>query len=284
MKDNPFCFIGSYIGLIIGLILSYFLGFALIFYLAETGQFHYLFLLVPFLLPIIGFYLGWKIKYMFKKIALVGLVLIVLVASYFFFLKNNEESFEIAYESFQEENDYYSIDMVKVSEDSFGSERINNIIDRKSLEFKEMAEDDVILLREDGFEFSYYLSISIEDYQTEQYIFYVLNFGEYTGGANANQYVKTIGLDKKSGDTIQLSNIVDKDLVMDKVIEKLLPLDNEGYLFDGAIEELSFSDLENFYIKDDKLVFLFPKYSIAPGAAGIIDIAIDMSELGYNGR
>lgn len=221
---------------------------------------------------------------MFKKIILVVLVLIVFVASYFFFLKNDEKSFEITYDSFQEESEYYTVDMVRVSENSFGSETINNIIDQKSLEFKEIAEADVALLRRDSFDSSCYLNISAEDHQTEQYIFYVLNFEEYTGGANTNQYVKTIGLDKKSGDVIELSDIVNEDLVMDKVAEKLLILDNEGYLFEGVIDEISFSDLENFYIEDDKLVFLFPKYSIAPGSAGIIDISIDMNEVGYNSR
>jgi hypothetical protein len=61
--------------------------------------------------------------------------------------------------------------------------------------------------------------ISIEDYQTDKYLFYLLNYSEYTGGANTNQYVRSIGLDKANGDIIKLSDFFKNDLKLLNVIE-----------------------------------------------------------------
>lgn len=64
---NPFLLIGSYIGLLLGIIGSYF-SFAIIFHLAETGQFTYLALLIPIIPLIIGFLLGWLIHILILKL------------------------------------------------------------------------------------------------------------------------------------------------------------------------------------------------------------------------
>jgi len=62
--ENPFRMIGSYIGLIFGLIGSY-LSFALLFALAESGKFTTSALLLPVLLPVAGFLIGWRIHVLF---------------------------------------------------------------------------------------------------------------------------------------------------------------------------------------------------------------------------
>jgi len=67
MKNNPFLMIGSYIGLILGLILGYF-SFTYIFYLAEIGRFNLIALIIPFIIIIIGFLLGWLIHLFIKKL------------------------------------------------------------------------------------------------------------------------------------------------------------------------------------------------------------------------
>ncbi len=222
------------------------------------------------------------IKCMFKKIVLILLVLIVLIVSIFIWVFEGEpqeelvES-EIKYTSFKEESDYYTIEAVNVSEDSLGAKIVNDIINDKLLEFKEIVEEDVFGLKERGFDLSYYLGISVEDYQTNKYLFYLLNYDEYTGGANVNQYVRSIGLDKASGDIIELSDVVDEDLLMQELRAKLLAMEEDMYVFSGVSEEISFSDLNNFFIDGNNLVLIFSKYEIAPGAVGIVSIKFDIS-------
>jgi hypothetical protein len=221
---------------------------------------------------------------MFKKIVLILLVLIVLIVSIFIWVFEGEpqeelvES-EIKYTSFKEESDYYTIEAVNVSEDSLGAKIVNDIINDKLLEFKEIVEEDVFGLKERGFDLSYYLGISVEDYQTNKYLFYLLNYDEYTGGANVNQYVRSIGLDKASGDIIELSDVVDEDLLMQELRAKLLAMEEDMYVFSGVSEEISFSDLNNFFIDGNNLVLIFSKYEIAPGAVGIVSIKFDINEV-----
>ena len=65
-KTNPFSMIGSYMGLMLGFIGSYF-SFAIIFSLAESGNFIYPALLIPLIPPILGFLLGWRIQYWMER-------------------------------------------------------------------------------------------------------------------------------------------------------------------------------------------------------------------------
>jgi len=214
-----------------------------------------------------------------KKILLVLLVLIAGIFIWVFEGEPQEElvESEIKYTSFKEESDYYTIEAVNVSEDSLGAKIVNDIINDKLLEFKEIVEEDVFGLKERGFDLSYYLGISVEDYQTNKYLFYLLNYDEYTGGANVNQYVRSIGLDKASGDIIELSDVVDEDLLMQELRAKLLAMEEDMYVFSGVSEEISFSDLNNFFIDGNNLVLIFSKYEIAPGAVGIVSIKFDIS-------
>lgn len=60
MKKNPFKLIGSYIGLIVGVVLGYF-SFAAIFSLAELGMFKPIALLIPFIVLVFCFFIGYLI-------------------------------------------------------------------------------------------------------------------------------------------------------------------------------------------------------------------------------
>jgi len=217
-----------------------------------------------------------------KKILLVLLVLIVLIVSVFIWVFEREpqdksDEIETKYTSFKEETDDYIIEVVRVNEDRLGAKIVNGIINDKLLEFKEIVEKDVSGIRDSKFDFPYYLEISIEDYQTDKYLFYLLNYSEYTGGANTNQYVRSIGLDKANGDIIKLSDVVDEYLLMEKLRTELLAMEEDMYVFSGVSEEISFSDLNNFYIDGNNLVLVFSKYEIVPGTAGIIRIEFDIS-------
>jgi len=216
-----------------------------------------------------------------KKILLVLLVLIVGIFFWVFEREPQDKSVEseIKYTSFKEEGDYYTIEAVNVSEDSLGAKIVNDIINEKFLEFKKIAKEDVFGLKERGFDLSYYLGISVEDYQTDKYLFYLLNYDEYTGGANVNQYIRSIGLDKASGDIIELSDVVDEDLLMQELRAKLSAMEEDMYVFNGVSEEISFSDLNNFYIDGNNLVLVFSKYEMAPGAVGIVSIEFDISKV-----
>jgi hypothetical protein len=72
-------------------------------------------------------------------------------------------------------------------------------------------------------------------------------------------------------------DVVDEYLLMEKLRTELLAMEEDMYVFSGVSEEISFSDLNNFYIDGNNLVLVFSKYEIAPGTAGIIRIEFDIS-------
>lgn len=130
----------------------------------------------------------------------------------------------------------------------------------------------------------YQLSIGYEHYTTDTYTFFVLNEYYYTGGANGTQVAYSFGY---AGSTeVSLRDII-KPAIQQTVLQ-LVKADlyaqngitaSDNHIFGDAIAELTFNDLEYFYLTDTELVLLFDEYDVAPGALGAVRVRIPRSAL-----
>ncbi|MGM0439455.1 MAG: DUF3298 domain-containing protein [Patescibacteria group bacterium] len=217
-----------------------------------------------------------------KKIIFVLIFIVLLVSGFYLyneqkipFIDYEKEDVEISYDPVSEENDYYMINVEKISGEVLGAETVNGFIEEYTSDFKEMAEDDLADVEEDLMTGKYSLDMKIEDYKTDQYISYVLRIGEYTGGANMNQTTDSFLFDRNNKEELTLADVVDEDSFMEELRSKLLTGEEEGNFFPNISEEIGFKDVESFYITQEEVVVLFSKYKVAPGVAGIVEINID---------
>lgn len=103
----------------------------------------------------------------------------------------------------------------------------------------------------------------------------------------SNQYTKIYNVDKKTGNTITLNDLFQKDSdYLDRISEEIekqmkenmekdsnlqyfLDKDVDGYSFDGIKNDV------NFYVnKEGELTIVFDKYEVAPGYMGIVEFTI----------
>ena len=106
----------------------------------------------------------------------------------------------------------------------------------------------------------------------------------------SNQYTKIYNIDKKTGNTITLNDLFQKDSdYLDRISEEIekqmkenmekdsnlqyfLDKDVDGYSFDGIKNDV------NFYVnKEGELTIVFDKYEVAPGYMGIVEFTIPTS-------
>ena len=105
--------------------------------------------------------------------------------------------------------------------------------------------------------------------------------------AGSNQYTKIYNIDKKTGNTITLNDLFQKDSdYLDRISEEIekqmkenmekdsnlqyfLDKDVDGYSFDGIKNDV------NFYVnKEGELTIVFDKYEVAPGYMGIVEFRV----------
>lgn len=103
----------------------------------------------------------------------------------------------------------------------------------------------------------------------------------YTGGANGNSFHVTFN-QNNDGEIIELGNLVDPEKrtgFVSLVKERLRNYNNPEYeeveLFEDAINEINFQQLDRFIIKDKNLTIYFDKYEVGAGAVGPINIVIE---------
>lgn len=118
--------------------------------------------------------------------------------------------------------------------------------------------------------------------ETDEFISILSSISTYTGGAHPNGLIMGKTFNLKTGDVITLSELLglsdDEALTWVKAIveEKLLADEDMGYypeVLDIYEESLS---MENFYIRDQKIIVYFDAYAIAPYAAGFPEFEIPM--------
>lgn len=186
-------------------------------------------------------------------------------------------------ESINEVNENYSISGYYAPDSSIGSTEVNNFISDYIREFESLANEDVPDLRENQSAIGEYtLNIGYDSYESEKYIFHVVSFGEYTGGANANSVVYSFGFELSSGREVSLDDFVsesNREQFVSDLKRRLLEIDNLGGdtvgVFEDVVSGLAYEDISTFYVEDNKLVIVFSKYEVAPGAAGIIKVILE---------
>lgn len=113
----------------------------------------------------------------------------------------------------------------------------------------------------------------------------IFNIETYTGGAHGNLAVKTMTYDR-TGSRIYLGSIFKpessyikklSEISRKKLVEKI---GTEGNWIDDGTEPIS-SNFESIYITiDNKLVIIFQPYQVAPWSAGLLEIEINLDEVG----
>lgn len=118
--------------------------------------------------------------------------------------------------------------------------------------------------------------------------------------AGSNQYTKIYNVDKKTGNTITLNDLFQKDSdylnriseeIKKQMKENMEKDSNLQYFLDKDVDDYSFDGIKNdvnFYVnKDGKLTIVFDKYEVAPGYMGIVEFTIptnvisDIAKDGY---
>ena len=119
------------------------------------------------------------------------------------------------------------------------------------------------------------------------YINYIITWEEFTGGAHPNSYYTVLNFNPKTGEEIVLEDILINEygerlteLLIANLARQLNVADingikGKGYLYEDA--EMFISN--NFILGNDKIVFIYNRYDIAPYALGDIMIDVTYDEL-----
>ncbi|TFB21756.1 DUF3298 domain-containing protein [Filobacillus milosensis] len=130
------------------------------------------------------------------------------------------------------------------------------------------------------------LYVSLDIYPSGEQL-YSLVFKEefYTGGANVNQISHVWMVDLESNHIIRQADLFKnikeaRKVIMPKVQEALLAQPELG-VFEDELEEWVNNQnylFGNMFIRDGNLSFIFDKYEITPGAAGMPEVNIPMDD------
>lgn len=119
------------------------------------------------------------------------------------------------------------------------------------------------------------------------YINYIITWEEFTGGAHPNSYYTVLNFNPQTGEEVvlgdilkeeyeePLTNILIGNLARQLEVENIDGIKEKGYLYQDA--EMFISN--NFILDDDKIVFIYNRYDIAPYAYGDIMIDVTYDEL-----
>ncbi|AFZ42453.1 hypothetical protein PCC7418_0216 [Halothece sp. PCC 7418] len=119
--------------------------------------------------------------------------------------------------------------------------------------------------------------------ETENTITVVLSEYSYMGGAHPNSYQTYLNFNKKTGDIIQLKDLITEEETVLEVAEKRF---REVYdvapnrpLTEAGLFENQLTLPENFAITQEGLLFFYNTYEIAPYAAGRYQFTIPRQQL-----
>lgn len=116
----------------------------------------------------------------------------------------------------------------------------------------------------------------------------VENYEAYSGGAAHGAHgKKCINFDRKTGEAVTLADLVrteeERAAFLEAIYDKLMETPKEERMFSNDETELKRDILkavetsENFYYTRKGIIWVFDTYSIAPYAAGVIEVGVDDS-------
>ena len=135
--------------------------------------------------------------------------------------------------------------------------------------------------------YNYYIANSEVEKGYKGYINYIIMWEEFTGGAHPSSFYTVLNFNPKTGEEIVLSDILKENYdieltdILIKNLAKQLQVENiegireKGYLYQDC--EMFVSN--NFILDNEKIVFIYNKYEIAPYALGDIMINVTYDEL-----
>lgn len=202
----------------------------------------------------------------------------------------------ITAEKIQKKNDLLEINItypvISGLTDADFQEQLNYFIEKQVIKAKDdierQAEEYAQEAKKNGWEIRQHQLFIEYDLKTndEDFLSFTITYYTYTGGANGMTVVGCINIDKKANTAIHLEDLfpegADYKTEINNEIVKQIELrsqDKEEMFFEGDMGFKGIRDAQGFYLKDNDIVIVFPKYEIAPGAMGIPEFAIDLAKL-----
>ena len=135
--------------------------------------------------------------------------------------------------------------------------------------------------------YNYYIANSEVQKGYKGYINYTIMWEEFTGGAHPSSYYTVLNFNPKTGEEVVLGDILKEnyeieltDILVNNLAKQLQVEDIEGIREKGYLYQDSEMFVSNNFILDnDKIVFIYNKYEIAPYALGDIMINVTYDEL-----
>ena len=106
-------------------------------------------------------------------------------------------------------------------------------------------------------------------------LFFVENGSSYYGGAHYTYGVSYYPFDIVLNRPIQLKDIVTSPTKVLRMIPKYDKRDKDSKWYDNVNEV----EIENFYVKNGKLVFVFQPYQAGPFSDGVVEVPIPLKTL-----
>lgn len=106
-------------------------------------------------------------------------------------------------------------------------------------------------------------------------LFFVENGSSYYGGAHYTYGVSYYSFDIVLNRPIQLKDIVTSPTKVLRMIPKYDKRDKDSKWYDNVNEV----EIENFYVKNGKLVFVFQPYQAGPFSDGVVEVPIPLKTL-----
>jgi Protein of unknown function (DUF3298) len=137
----------------------------------------------------------------------------------------------------------------------------------------------------------YTLDIDYDFYQSDETVSYVYHMYADTMGAHPNVYYRTFTFDRATGEGLALDDIFSPTAdylgVLSTLSREKLPLQLEALsgvapdadmLAAGTTPDAD--NFQNFYLKGDAVVIIFPPYQIGPWVLGVQEVSLTRAELG----
>lgn len=207
-----------------------------------------------------------------------------------------EQNNMLTAEKIQEKNDFLEIDITYPVISGLTAadfqEQLNYHIKKQVTYSKDIievqAEEYAQEAIKNGWEIRPYQLFIDYDLKTnnEAFLSFTITYYTYTGGANGMTVVGCINIDKKANTPIRLEDLFPegadyKTKINNEIVKQieLRSADKEEKFFEGDMAFKSISDAQGFYLRDNDIVIVFPKYEIAPGFMGIPEFPINLAEL-----
>lgn len=102
-------------------------------------------------------------------------------------------------------------------------------------------------------------------------------YEDYYGGAHGMFWTDYLPFDTRQGKVIGIKDVVTKPATVLRLLPKYDTRPAEGAWWDNV------TDIDNFYIKNGKIVFVFAPYVVGPFADGEVEVAVPLSALSKRG-